>query len=174
MSGGAQGKGRTTQQERFAQLIVQGDIPLIECHRQAYPDAKSSERTRGRHAMALQKHPKVVARVAELRAKVERLIVYRLADAMREAEEARELAMAAPRGAAAAVAAVSLKAQLNGLLVKERANDRSPFSDVTDDQLDAAAATLRAILNAQSVRPGEVEATADEPAKALPAIPEAG
>jgi hypothetical protein len=62
---------------------------------------------------------------------------YKLEDAMREAEEARVLAMADKKGAGAAVSATALKAKLNGLLVEDRKNERRPLSDADDAELQS-------------------------------------
>lgn len=56
-----------------------------------------------------------------LRAPVIAKVRYELEDAMREAEEARKLALKDKKGAAAAVSATALKARLNGLYGKDNA-----------------------------------------------------
>ena len=48
------------------------------------------------------------------------------------------------------VAAVTLKAKLNGLLVEDRRNERTPLTDMSDDQLqqviDSVAADIASMM----------------------------
>ena len=67
------------------------------------------------------------------------------------AECARALAIAEAKKDANAMATVTkLKAQLTGLLVKERDNARAPLQDVPDEQVAAELARLREEREASS------------------------
>jgi flagellar biosynthesis/type III secretory pathway protein FliH len=85
------------------------------------------------------RRPAVQAELARLKASVmahfTKKAIYTAEIAMQEADEAIKLAK--ERGQAAAyVAAVALKAKINGLLVEDRRNERAPLADMSDEQLD--------------------------------------
>lgn len=144
----------TAKQETLAQNLASG-MTQADAYRSAYPASKTwKKRALYAEASKQAKNPDILRRVYELRAPVIERVRYELEDAMREAEAARRLAMADPKGAGAAVSAVALKAKLNGLMVEDRQNERTPFSELSDDELDRAIAeTGRAIARAKGQAP---------------------
>lgn len=111
-------KKMTPKQEAFAQLVA-GGVNQSDAYRQAYNTSRMKAATVNREAKALIDNPKIATRVDEIRAPVIEKVRYYLEDAMMEAEQARQLALADPKGAAAAVAATALKSRLNGLYEKD-------------------------------------------------------
>lgn len=121
--------------EHFAQLVAKGETPP-----KAYVAVGYSDKGAAQSANRLLRVAEVCARVAEIRAAVnERMIektAYDLGAAMIEAEEARALAVEV-RNPAAAVAAVGLKAKLNGLLIDRKEVRTGTLDDKSDAELDA-------------------------------------
>ena len=76
----------------------------------------------------------VAARVAELRKPVIEKLRYGLEQAMREAEEAYTVSKAKENGGAM-VAAVTLRAKLNGLLVEKKEIRTGTIEEMGDDAL---------------------------------------
>lgn len=125
----------TAKQEAFCLEFVKG-IDASKAYRSVYDCAKSSDKTVWRSAKQLMDNPKVSARIAELRKPAAEAAQYDLQQAMLEAEEIRVGALKDGKFSAAA-SAVQLKAKMNGLLVEERKNQRTPLQELTDEQLDA-------------------------------------
>lgn len=123
------------QREKFAQCIVKG-MSQSDAYRKAFPNSlKWKDKTVHARASEMAADGMVKGRAQELRKPVVAKVRYELEDAMSEADAARVLAMSDPKGAAAAVSAVQLKARLNGLMVEDRKNDRRPLSDIDDAEL---------------------------------------
>lgn len=123
----------TPQREVFAQAIAAG-MRQSAAYRLAYRCAGSTAKTIHEQASRLAADDKVAARVAELREHYIRQTGYELRDAMQEADRALVLAQALGQiGAAAQL--IALKAKLNGLMVEERRNERSPFAELSDEEL---------------------------------------
>lgn len=120
--------------EHFAQLVAKGEAP-----QNAYVLAGYSEQGAAQSASRLLKHAEVLRRIAQIRAAVsERAIektAYGLAEAMAEVEEARKFAVSLDNPNAV-IAAVSLKAKLNGLLIDKKEIRTGPLDSATDDELD--------------------------------------
>ena len=107
----------TDKQEKFCQLYVRYGNAT-----KAYFEAYSIERDRydqsvGVDACKLLKREHVRARVDELKEELKDEFLISIEVLLRELEDARQLAMDDPKGAAAAVAAVNAKAKLVGLSV---------------------------------------------------------
>jgi hypothetical protein len=129
-------QGLTPKREKFAQAVASG-MAQAAAYRAAFNCRKSTDKTIHEHASRLAADGKVRARIAELRAPVVAKVRYELEQAMRECDEAIALAKKT-ESASAMVAAVTLKSKLNGLMVEDRKNQRRPFEELTEDQLDQA------------------------------------
>lgn len=134
-------KPLTENQLAFVKLVAKG-VNQTEAYRQAYPNCKAKSEVVSIKACQLAKTTRVVEALAKARDRVEQGISYGLVDALREAEEARAMAET-QKQSSAMTAAITLKSKLLGLMAEDRKNDRTPLSDISDDQLqqhiDAAA-----------------------------------
>ncbi len=128
----------TPKRERFSQLIVAGENQG-DAYRAAGFSPRMSDKTVVEAASRLMKNGKVLARIAELRQPVVAKLRYGLEQAMIECERGMEMAKA-NKHSAAYISAVALRAKLNGLDVEARKNEREPFSEMSDDELDRAIA----------------------------------
>lgn len=127
--------GLTPQMEDFAQCLSTG-MSQADAYRRAYPGSlKWKDSQVYSKASTLAGHVKVMERVKELRAPVVAKVQYDIEAAMREAAEAFEVAKVKENGGAM-VAAVTLRAKLNGLLVDKKQIVPSDIEDLTDEQLD--------------------------------------
>lgn len=113
----------TTKQEAFCQAVVSG-MSQADAYRAAYSAKNMKPETIQNKAHVLMKGGDIRARVSDLRAPVVAKLQYGLKQAMLEAEDAFLIAKRKEQGGAM-VAAVQLRAKLNGLLVDKR-------EDVTD------------------------------------------
>lgn len=105
-----------------------------DAYRAAYDAEKMKPETVQRKACELMKDGKVSARIAALRTPVVQRLQYGLEQAMREAEEAFAVAKAKENGGAM-VAAVQLRAKLNGLLVEKKEIRTGPLDDASTEML---------------------------------------
>ncbi len=112
----------TPKQEAFCLKIIRGANQTV-AYRAVYDCVDATEHAVGSKASTLARKPAVAARIASLREGVAAAVVaqtgYTLADALREAEEARELAHEKGQASAAA-SAVTLKSKLSGLLIEKK------------------------------------------------------
>lgn len=113
----------TAQQEQYAQNLAAG-LPQAEAYRKAYPKSVEWKETAlWSEASRSARNPLIAARVKEIRepavARVQEEIVYTAKVAMEEAREALELAKKTQQPGSM-VAAVQLRAKLNGLLIERR------------------------------------------------------
>ncbi len=115
----------TSKQEAFAQAIVSGNTQA-DAYRKAFSAGKMKDETIQQAASRLMADSKVTARVEELRAPVIAKLQYGLEEAMLEAADSFRVAKAKENGGAM-VAAVQLRAKLNGLLVEKREDVTDPF-----------------------------------------------
>ena len=115
----------TSKQEAFAQAIVSGKTQA-DAYRTAFSAGKMKDTTIHVKASELMADGKVTVRVAELRAPVIAKLRYGLEEAMLEAADSFRVAKAKENGGAM-VAAVQLRAKLNGLLVEKREDVTDPF-----------------------------------------------
>ena len=123
----------TPKQESFAQAVVSG-MTQSDAYRSAYSAGKMKAETIQRKACELMKDGKITARVEELRKPVVEKLQYDLEKAMGEAQEAFEVARDKENGGAM-VAAVTLRAKLNGLLVERKEITINPIETMTEDAL---------------------------------------
>lgn len=138
----------TYQQEEFAQHIASG-MSQAEAYRKAYPTClKWPDKAVWSKASVLARHEGVVARIAEIRqpavARVQEAIVYNVQVAMQEAGEALEMAKKTQQ-AGSMVAAIQLRAKLNGLITDKKEVAVTQMGDMTPTE---KAVLLEAARNA--------------------------
>ena len=124
----------TPKMEKFCQAIVSG-LSQADSYRAAYNAGAMKPATVQNKAHILMKNGEVRARVVALRAPVIAKVQYGLMEAMNEAQEAFAVSKARDNGAAM-VAAVMLRARLNGLLVDRKEITVTEVQRLTDDELD--------------------------------------
>jgi phage terminase small subunit len=125
----------TPKQQKFIEEVAAGNSQT-DAYKSAYNAGKMKDCTVRKRASELMTNGDVAGMLQHLRGKATARIQYDTEDAMREAHVAMELALSQGEPSAA-VAAITLKAKLKGLIVKDRQNDKSPLADMTDDELDA-------------------------------------
>lgn len=108
----------TPKQERFCQAIVSG-LSQADAYRMAYDAENMKPETVQNKAYLLMRRDEVRVRIEELRKPVVEKLQYGLEQAMNEAAEAFSVAKEKENGGAM-VAAVQLRARLNGLLVDRK------------------------------------------------------
>lgn len=108
----------TAKQEAFCQAIVSG-LSQADAYRKAYNAENMKPPTVQKRASELMANGEVAGRVQELRAPVVEKLQYGLEQAMLEADEAFKVSKTKENGGAM-VAAVTLRAKLNGLLIEKR------------------------------------------------------
>ncbi len=119
----------TPKQEAFAQAIVSG-MSQADAYRKAYDAGNMKPATVQSKASILMADGKVRARVEELRRPVVEKVQYGLEQAMAEAD--RAVSLAEEKGQVGAmVAAIQLRAKLNGLLVDKVKVDASVTGSVS-------------------------------------------
>ena len=120
-------KPLSARHDAFARLYVETGIASKAYREARIPRKGSSEKSIHEGASRLLGNPQVKARIAELRAKAAEDTGYTLAEALKEYEEARVLAMKGTKdakpSASAAVQAVTGKAKLFGLVVEKTDNE---------------------------------------------------
>lgn len=136
----------TTQQQQFAIDVAEGNT-LSDAYRRSYgAGMRAKAKTIHEEASRLASHPKVSARIAELRAHTAARALKQHAvttdSLLAECDEALAFARS-KEDAHAVIAATKLKAMLTGNVVKERDNARSPLADVPDDQIALELQRLR-------------------------------
>jgi phage terminase small subunit len=124
----------TAKQEAFCQAVVSG-MSQADAYRKAYDAGNMKAETIQKRASELMANGEVSGRVKELRAPVIAKLQYGLEDAMTEAEEAFKVAKLKENGGAM-VAAVQLRAKLNGLLVERREVTVNSIQELKDTALD--------------------------------------
>jgi phage terminase small subunit len=124
----------TAKQEAFCQAVVSG-MSQADAYRKAYDAGNMKAETIQKRASELMANGEVSGRVKELRAPVIAKLQYGLEDAMTEAEEAFKVAKLKENGGAM-VAAVQLRAKLNGLLVERRGVTVNSIQELKDTALD--------------------------------------
>lgn len=124
----------TPRQESFAQAIVSG-LTQADAYRTAYACKNATDNSIIQMASKLMANIKVVSRVAELRKPVVEKLQYGLEQAMNEAQEAFEVSKSKEQGGAM-VAAVQLRAKLNGLLIDRKVVEINAMQELPDDALE--------------------------------------
>jgi len=141
----------TSKQEAFAQAIVSGKNQA-DAYRAAFSAEKMKDTTIHVKASELMADGKVTVRVAELRAPVVAKLQYGLEEAMLEAADSFRVAKAKENGGAM-VAAVQLRAKLNGLLVEKREDVTDPFKKaIAGMSAEKAQAMLDALEQMQVIQ----------------------
>lgn len=131
----------TAKQEKFALEIIKG-ANQADAYRTAYSAGKMKDKTIWKRSSELMADGEVAGRVDELRAPVIAAARYGLKEAMNQAQEAFDLGLLT-QNASAMVAAVTLRAKLNGLLVERKTIQTGPLDDFSHDELRRLADDLR-------------------------------
>jgi phage terminase small subunit len=133
----------TAKQEAFCQAVVSG-MTQADAYRAAYNAGNMKPETVQSKACLLMADGKVRARVDEIRAPVVEKVQYGLEQAMQEAAEAFLVAKGKENGGAM-VAAVNLRAKLNGLLVDRSEIRTGPLDGIEHAELKALNAAIAAV-----------------------------
>lgn len=123
----------TEKQEKFCQAIVTG-VSQSDAYRSAYNAGRMSPQVVQNKASLLAKKGEVRVRIESLRAPVVAKLQYGLEQAMLEAADAFAVSKAKEQGGAM-VAAVQLRAKLNGLLVDRSEVKHGPIDQASTDVL---------------------------------------
>lgn len=123
----------TAKQEAFCQAIVSG-MSQADAYRAAYSAGSMKPETVQKRASELMRNGEVAGRVAAIRKPVVEKVRYDLEMAMVEAAEAFEVSKSKENGGAM-VAAVTLRAKLNGLLVDRREVTINPLQELPEEAL---------------------------------------
>lgn len=134
---GSPRKSLTYQQEKFA-VALAGGATQSDAYRQAYPTSlKWPDAVVWSKASEMARHRLVVERVKEIRepaaVRVQDEIVYTAKVAMSEAQRALELAERVNQPGAM-VAAIQLRAKLNGLITEKKEVSVTAMSDMTPSE----------------------------------------
>jgi hypothetical protein len=129
--------GLTPAEEIFAAKVAAGEM-LVEALIAADPARlRTSKRTSiGRKASEWMKRPAIKARVAALQSELRQESRYTLRQVMAETDDAIKLAKQ-EGNPGAYVSAVALRAKVNGLMVEDRKNERRPYAELSEPELDA-------------------------------------
>jgi len=138
----------TAKQEAFALAVVSG-MSQADAYRATYSAGNMKPETVQESASRLMADRKVSARVAELRAPIIAKVQYGLEDAMREAAEAFEVSRAKENGGAM-VAAATLRAKLNGMLIDRKEVRTGPLDGMDFDTMLSMQETIDAIRTARA------------------------
>ncbi len=152
----------TPRLETFCQAMLT-EKDQSEAYRASFSTQNMLPGTIHSKASILMADGKVRARIAELRAPVILLAQYGLSEAMLEAKEAFQVAKGRENGGAM-VAAVQLRAKLNGLLIEKREDVTDPFKKAIGNM---SAEKAQAMLDALD----QVMAIQAKPPVALRTIP---
>lgn len=123
----------TAKQESFCQAVVSG-LSQADAYREAYNAGGMKPATVQKRASELMQKRVVAGRVAAIRKPVVEKVQYGLEKAMAEAEEAFAVSKSKENGGAM-VAAVSLRAKLNGLLVDRKEITINPIQELSEEAL---------------------------------------
>lgn len=135
--------GCTRHQLKFCEGVGAG-LSYLDAYKAAYKTDRLDHAEAVRRAGEMARVPEVAAELARIRERARDQCAYSIADAVHEAELARQLAME-ERQAAAATGAVTLKAKLLGLMTDkiEQTNKQAPPSlPELEQQLRAVMAQL--------------------------------
>ena len=143
----------TAKQEAFCHAVVSG-MTQADAYRASYNASGMKAETIQKKASLLMTNGEVRGRVEILRAPVVEKLQYNLEQAMIEAAEAFEVSKSKENGGAM-VAAVTLRAKLNGLLVERKEIRTGPLDGLEHDQLKAIDEAITAIQHARIQDVGE-------------------
>lgn len=146
----------TDKQEKFAQAVAKG-LNQSAAYREAYNATKMQPQSVSVNASKLMADANVALRVSVLRelAQPERIkaVAYGIDQAMAEAERALKIAEKKENGGAM-VAAVTLRAKLNALLVDRSEVRTGKLDDVPAGELEAIDAAIDVIRKARATASG--------------------
>lgn len=145
----------TQKQQHFCQVYLETGNST-EAYRQSYNSSNMLSNTINRAAKEVQDNPKIQSYIASLRDAVEvkvtsavaQRIVYDKAAAMAEAKEAMDVCERKGNGPGM-VAAIQLRAKLNGLIVDRAEVKASIIDSLSDEDSLAVLNALTAISNAR-------------------------
>lgn len=141
----------TAKQEAFCQAIVKGK-DQSDAYRIAYDARNMKPATIASKASILMTNGNIRARIEAIRAPVVQELRYGLMEAMLEAAEAFNVARDKEQGGAM-VAAVQLRAKLNGLLVEKREDVTDPLKKAMGNMSpERAEELMNALDQVQAVR----------------------
>lgn len=140
----------TPKQEAFCLAVVSG-MNITDAYRSAYAAGTMKPASVNREAKALTDHPKIAARIEELRKPVVAAAQYGLTEAMAEAAEALKVARNKENGGAM-VAAITLRAKLSGLLIEKKEVRTGPLDGLPPDEAKALIDTIDAIQRARATQ----------------------
>jgi phage terminase small subunit len=144
-------KPLTAKQEAFCQAVVQG-IGQADAYRMSYAVKKMKPGAVDVEASRLMDNPKVAHRLQELRAPVVEKVRYGIEQAMDEAMEAFKVAKGKEQGGAM-VAAVQLRAKLNGLLIEKREDVTDPLKKaIANMPAEKAQEMMDALAEMETIR----------------------
>lgn len=147
----------TAKQEAFCQAIMSG-MSQADAYRKAYDAGNMKAETIQKRASELMGNGEVAGRVQELRAPVVAELQYDLKTAMLEAEDAFKVAKTKENGGAM-VAAVTLRAKLNGLLVERSEVRTGPLDGLEHEELKQINAAIGALATAGGIVPSSPSRT---------------
>ena len=147
----------TAKQEAFCIAIIKG-MSQADAYRSAYNAGSMKNETIQKRASELMSDGEVAGRVEELRAPIVEEAQYALKDAMDEAREAFDVAKGKENGGAM-VAAVALRAKLNGLLIDRSEVKTGPLDNLEHDEIRALNAAISAIEKAGGIVPASAVRT---------------
>jgi phage terminase small subunit len=141
----------TAKQEAFCQAIVSG-MSQADAYRKAYDAENMKPATVQKRASELMGNGAITGRVDALRAPVVEKLQYGLEQAMNEAEDAFRVSKQKEQGGAM-VAAVTLRAKLNGLLIEKREDVTDPLKKAIGNMpAEKAQEMLDALAQVEAVR----------------------
>lgn len=140
----------TAKQEAFALAVVSG-MNQSDAYRSAYDAGKMKPTTVTVKASELMTDGNVAVRIAELRAPVAQAVQYGLEQAMMEAQEAFEVSKAKENGGAM-VAAATLRAKLNGLLIDRKEVRTGPLDEMDFESVRAMHDAIDTIQRARQAK----------------------
>jgi len=127
-------KELTPKQEAFCQAIVLG-MTQADAYRRAYSAANMKPQVVQNKASMLMAKGEIRVRVEQLRKPIVEKLQYDVEQAMAEAGDALQMA-AKNENPAAMVAATTLRARLNGLLVDKKEIRTAAIEEMPDEALD--------------------------------------
>ena len=134
MSAARGADGLTEKQARFvAEYLKTGNAS--EAYRAAYNAANMKPETIQQRAYELLKNGEVAARLAEARERVQKRAEITLESLTQDLLDDREAARE-DKNHPAAIAATKALMELHGLKTGERKNERRPYEDLSDEDLD--------------------------------------
>lgn len=124
----------TIKQDNFCLAMLKPNYDQSMAYKEAFDCENMTDKTVYEAASRLMNNSKIIARIAELRKPVVEKLQYTLEKAMEEAEQAFNVAKVKENGGAM-VAAVQLRAKLNGLIIDKKEVRTSPLDDAQYEEL---------------------------------------